>query len=405
MAGGEWTGPGAGDRVLVIAPHPDDESLALGGLIHRSRRLGADVRVVFLTSGDGFRVCAALRYLRPPNSRIMRRLAKERVGEARAALSYLGVPPSEALFLGYPDRGLAELWLHAWRPAETLRSSGAALEEVPAAHFRPGAPFCGVSVVEDLTHILGDFAPTHVFHPSTADDHPDHWAGGCFAIFGLEQVRYGGQVRSYPVHRGGWPQPWRAAPNLPLTPPAELKALPFTWEACSLEAQDLEAKSAALQAHATQQPLMGHFLQAFIRRNELLYEQTQSPDQTCFPDPVRDRWLRARWPAADFTSLEWDPEAGSLTAHLRGAPSSALTYTLSWKPLSGSPDGAFTRHCRFQKLVASGDGGAVHGRALRAHSSQRRTHLLIGAAIHLNGLQLDRTPWFKVCVPAEHTPP
>ena len=41
-------------RLLVIAPHPDDEALGAAGLIQRVRARGGSVRVVLLTSGDGF---------------------------------------------------------------------------------------------------------------------------------------------------------------------------------------------------------------------------------------------------------------------------------------------------------------------------------------------------------------
>src|SRR5262245_15384239 len=41
-------------RVLVFAPHPDDETLAVGGLIYRLTKSGVPVRVVFVTNGDGY---------------------------------------------------------------------------------------------------------------------------------------------------------------------------------------------------------------------------------------------------------------------------------------------------------------------------------------------------------------
>src|SRR3954447_4802589 len=41
-------------RLLVVAPHPDDETLAAGGLIQRVRANGGAVRVLLMTSGDGF---------------------------------------------------------------------------------------------------------------------------------------------------------------------------------------------------------------------------------------------------------------------------------------------------------------------------------------------------------------
>ena len=44
----------ADTRLLVIAPHPDDEILGAGGLMRRVHDLGGMVRVVYLTDGDGY---------------------------------------------------------------------------------------------------------------------------------------------------------------------------------------------------------------------------------------------------------------------------------------------------------------------------------------------------------------
>ncbi|HWQ21503.1 MAG TPA: PIG-L family deacetylase, partial [Clostridia bacterium] len=40
------------DRVLVVSPHPDDESIACSGLIQRALEVGAQVRVLWMTAGD-----------------------------------------------------------------------------------------------------------------------------------------------------------------------------------------------------------------------------------------------------------------------------------------------------------------------------------------------------------------
>ena len=40
------------DKVLVIAPHPDDESLATGGLLQRVFSQKIPVRIVFATNGE-----------------------------------------------------------------------------------------------------------------------------------------------------------------------------------------------------------------------------------------------------------------------------------------------------------------------------------------------------------------
>ncbi|WP_049571047.1 PIG-L deacetylase family protein [Nocardiopsis sp. SBT366] len=40
------------ERLLVYSPHPDDETLGCGGLMHKAKRAGAEVFVQFLTVGD-----------------------------------------------------------------------------------------------------------------------------------------------------------------------------------------------------------------------------------------------------------------------------------------------------------------------------------------------------------------
>ena len=50
----EFSLPERGDSVLVISPHPDDETLCCAGTIQRALERGANVSVVWLTSGDGF---------------------------------------------------------------------------------------------------------------------------------------------------------------------------------------------------------------------------------------------------------------------------------------------------------------------------------------------------------------
>src|SRR6478672_1921631 len=40
------------DRILVLAPHPDDEVLGTGGVLQEAARRGLPVRVAFLTCGD-----------------------------------------------------------------------------------------------------------------------------------------------------------------------------------------------------------------------------------------------------------------------------------------------------------------------------------------------------------------
>src|SRR4030042_2929508 len=42
----------AEDRVLILAPHPDDEAIGCAGIIQQALKAGSEVHVVYLTNGD-----------------------------------------------------------------------------------------------------------------------------------------------------------------------------------------------------------------------------------------------------------------------------------------------------------------------------------------------------------------
>jgi LmbE family N-acetylglucosaminyl deacetylase len=85
-----------GSAVLVVAPHPDDESLGCGGLIAALRERGVAVDVVIVTDGSGSH----------PNSSAYTpgRLAELRRREAIAALAILGVAEGRVSWCSLRDR-------------------------------------------------------------------------------------------------------------------------------------------------------------------------------------------------------------------------------------------------------------------------------------------------------------
>jgi LmbE family N-acetylglucosaminyl deacetylase len=90
--------PGADDVVVVVAAHPDDESLGAGGLIATATARGAQVRVVVATHGEASH----------PESLSHRpdQLAELRQTEAHRAVAALGVSGSP-VFLALPDGQLS----------------------------------------------------------------------------------------------------------------------------------------------------------------------------------------------------------------------------------------------------------------------------------------------------------
>ncbi|MBS0388735.1 MAG: PIG-L family deacetylase, partial [Proteobacteria bacterium] len=85
--------PRATDRVLVIAPHPDDETLCCGGYLRQAVAAGATVGVVWITAGDSFEIDAIVteRTLRPKGAGL-EKLGVRRISEGHAAADRLGVP-------------------------------------------------------------------------------------------------------------------------------------------------------------------------------------------------------------------------------------------------------------------------------------------------------------------------
>jgi LmbE family N-acetylglucosaminyl deacetylase len=88
-------------HLLVIAPHPDDESLGMGGTIAAAVEAGVPVTVAFLTCGEGSHRGSASY---PPAA-----LATQRRLEALEALRQLGLGAEHAVFLDLPDGGLQDV--------------------------------------------------------------------------------------------------------------------------------------------------------------------------------------------------------------------------------------------------------------------------------------------------------
>lgn len=81
--------------MMILVPHPDDETLGCGGLIAMSSDLDLKPLVVFITDGSASH--------RGSPSWPPERLAEVRRQEALAALMVLGVPKEDVRFLDWPD--------------------------------------------------------------------------------------------------------------------------------------------------------------------------------------------------------------------------------------------------------------------------------------------------------------
>jgi LmbE family N-acetylglucosaminyl deacetylase len=177
-----WPGLGAlpvldyGDwhSVVVIAAHPDDEVLGVGGLLSLLAAQGVRLRLVAVTDGEASH----------PGIADVPALVARRVSETESALSALGARATEIVRLGMPDTGLAS---REGELAEALKEAAAGFQVCLA--------------------------------PWEADVHADHEAAGrAAAAAGLRPY-------FYPIWTWHWARPgdarlpWSAALRIPLSPP------------------------------------------------------------------------------------------------------------------------------------------------------------------------------------------
>jgi LmbE family N-acetylglucosaminyl deacetylase/SAM-dependent methyltransferase len=170
---------GVGDRVIVVAAHPDDETLGAGGLIAECSLQGIPVQVVVVTDG------AASHPTSPDLSGTA--LAARREQEAREAIEILA-PGSAVVFLGFADGAVRE-------NSEPIYDALAALLENAPGTTVLVAPWRGDGhrdhrVVGEVTASLAAAAgirlleyPIWMWHWSTPDNAVTPW--GAFASLAL----------------------------------------------------------------------------------------------------------------------------------------------------------------------------------------------------------------------------
>lgn len=267
------------ERVLVIAPHPDDEALALGGTIAQLRLAGQQVVVVFLTNGDANQAAKKLFTLNPlRRAEDYRALGYRRQKEAIAALRALGVPLNHVLFLGYPDQGLVSLAGKNWRRDTPYTSPFTKANYAFYRNsFNPKALYCGEDLVADLDAILWRFSPTVLYLPHPEDVHPDHRAAVQLVLAALAMAERdpAPELRLYVVHAPSWPTPRRLAPGQALSAPSGLAR--WEWRSFELEEDPVMAKLRAIRAYTTQRATNGRFLASFVRSNDLYATFTLPP--------------------------------------------------------------------------------------------------------------------------------
>jgi len=271
---------GTSERLLVVAPHPDDETLAAGGLVQRVLARDGTARVVLVTAGDGYveAVQAETGALRPRPEDFVA-YGERRLGEARAAIRRLGGDRVRLGVLGFPDGGLDRLLRAHWWRTDTERSTTTGASRSPYREsLARNVAYDGDDLRRELLRLLRETQPTMVALPDPLDRHPDHRAAGLFTLMAIDDWTSEGapmpRLLAYLVHWPNWPPGWNdnragdPARTHALELPADLPPRDATRVALVLSEREEKRKADALASYASQQEVMRGFLAAFVRRTE-----------------------------------------------------------------------------------------------------------------------------------------
>lgn len=148
------------ERVLVVAPHHDDEAIPCGGTLLLHARIGSTTHVVFATDSGGPSSDPAARTT----------LQRTRQAEAAAARGILGYTSAEEL--GFAD--------------------GSLVREEAALEGR-------------LEQTIRSFSPERILCPFPADSHADHQAAAIATSRAAAAADFRGDIWAYEVWAALWP--------------------------------------------------------------------------------------------------------------------------------------------------------------------------------------------------------
>jgi LmbE family N-acetylglucosaminyl deacetylase len=321
--------------VLILAAHPDDESLGTAGIIQRAREAGRRVVAAIATNGEGSRTASSSGECNAPGSPEQRAAAYGllRDREAREAVGVLGLNWSgnlmqtELIFLGYDGGGVP-----ATARADLPRTDDiTGLHRTYAEDFDGDAATCNgdfrylltgehsslsaSAIAADLDALLDVVDPSDVYTHAHFDGHPDHAEVYRQIVAAIRRTNTSARVHTTIMHPEGdescmqlsaarWPNPplidndpfARFTPWLdvtatparpcepdsadtrwgPLGPPNELVEVPASMQE---PLESANQKWRAIAEHESQvdctNPDLSHvtcgYMRAFVKRHEFFW--------------------------------------------------------------------------------------------------------------------------------------
>jgi LmbE family N-acetylglucosaminyl deacetylase len=240
-----------------------------------------------------------------PKAKDYRGFGLTREQESRTAMLGIGVAANRLSFLGFPDEGLCRLastYLYDKRGA--FESPYTDRDQPPIGEqIIRGVRYRGVDVRREIESIVNDFKPTLLVLPHAQDYHPDHCSTHIFAKDALNAVKASvakkASVLHYLVHYQSWPLSEDAGEGSTLKPPSNFPANQGQWVSLQLTPEEAIAKKRTLLEYRSQVQVIGRFMLAFGRDNELFIQGDPVSRSSCWcdgeniaPDPSPERSRR-----------------------------------------------------------------------------------------------------------------
>lgn len=269
------------DRILILAPHPDDEAIGAAGVIQKAVQENIPFKIVYLTYGDN----NGPSFIVNQKRLVFRRKAVLMMGQLRGqeaiqGMESLGVKKDQLVFLGYPDWGTENIFTSFWGDKKPFRSMLTRVRQVPYQEaLSPGSPYLGESILKDLKKIIQEFQPTKIFVSHPLDRNRDHRALFLYlqvALWDLNGQIVSPDVYGYLIHWNKWPLPRGNNPQLSIVPPKDWPEKDTVWFSLVLDENSLRQKQKAISFYKTQVGYNPPFLYTFARKNELFTSITTS---------------------------------------------------------------------------------------------------------------------------------
>jgi LmbE family N-acetylglucosaminyl deacetylase len=356
------------ERILIIAPHPDDEVLACGGLIQQALALGDSVWVVYVTAGDGswpsaWKVTGNML----PGTENYLELGRARMEEAKAGAALLGLTRPRLWFLGYPDGDLARMWQQGW--FNPIKSAHTGVTADPYNGCSGRMEYSGSGLLAHISGLLKLIRPTRVFGPHPLDAHSDHWSTAMFMAIAREAWRPTvvgpfPDVYCYLIHRPQYPDAQTDEEGF-LSPPDDLNGAGDRWFTTSLSDAQLQTKRTALGYYDSQRGTFGNDINGYVTANEL-FDRIEVAADSVTEDAPQVAFL----PAARFSSVQASVEGESLSLRvsLEAEPSPSFDYSFFAHSVDFDADSVI--HSGFTLELTPGTSAESQGWSVRMPRSQ-----------------------------------